>query len=269
MVQDVAFSLLATSAIGLLLVVVRAITRPKICTSALIPLGFLQSWIVLLMPASTFLRIPDYWLLSTSSVVQIAAFVGLIKTWNSPKESSKANRAAWIATAFVAWGAWNALTDDYPLNENQARPSWYVYGWPICLGTSGRGRFPISDFSGSALAIDLLVWALLIIFTYTCIARQMRSYPQFSLRQWFSAVVGLSIALAISAGAHYRVLTLLTGSQLPFPNSSAIGGQITPLSQTSIIVAVPLFVGVFSVGVLAFDGLMTGAQWLKLGRTTQ
>lgn len=157
------------------------------------------------------------------------------------------NRTAWIAAAVVAWGAWNAQTDGYPFDGNQARPYWFMYGWPLCFGTKSRLRFPLNDFEPLPLAIDLLVSVALILITYKSIERLMRYYPRFPLRLWFSIATGISLALAVSD--IFPTVVDRSGSPGNFVRLSAYGELAT----------IPLTLAWFGIGALAFDALVWAA----------
>lgn len=163
------------------------------------------------------------------------------------------HRATWLVTLFVAWGAWNALTDSFPLNEQQARPSWYLYGWPICFATSGRGRFNFGgDFYFPSLLIDLLLMLAMLASTVVASEAIIRGLPKLSLRNLLAMVLGVAFGCALWQGTFDRLWELMLGARAPEPNISEVAGELRPAFRIpyrlSPFVTWPMTVGFFCLG---------------------
>ena len=169
------------------------------------------------------------------------------------RPSTTLHRATWFVGVFVAWGAWNALTDCFPLNENQARPSWYLYGWPVCFATSGRGRLNLGPIDGPALLFDLLVLAAVVACTVFALETLMRRWPQFSVRDALAYMAGVAVMLLTWSGTFYWLIEFLLDSTPPLPGISAIEGNVRLTSRLpSVAVTFPLSLGLVAVGATIF-----------------
>lgn len=167
---------------------------------------------------------------------------------------SRLSRATWWITAFVLWGQWNAFTDCFPLNENQARPSWFLYGWPICFATSGRGRFNFGgNFDISSLLFDTIVALLIVVSTVIATETLVRSLPQFSLRSLFAIMFGASLAFAVWSGGAEGFWGLLVDASLPRPDHSELAGDIRPTVRLWPLITWPMTVGILCVGVAGLE----------------
>jgi hypothetical protein len=163
------------------------------------------------------------------------------------------HRASWLVTLFVAWGAWNAFTDSFPLNEQQARPSWYLYGWPICFATSGRGRFNFGgNFDIPSLMIDLLLMLAMLASTVVACEVIVRGLPKLSLGNLLAIVFGVAVGCVLWQGTFDRLWELTLGFRAPKPNISEVAGELRPAFripfQLSPFVTWPMTVGFFCIG---------------------
>lgn len=157
-------------------------------------------------------------------------------------------RATWWITAIVVWGNWNAQTDWYPFNENQARPSWYVYGWPICFGTSGRGRMNFSSFDARALVVDLTLAVVIVACTIVAAEILCRHMPQLTISDMLAITAGFSIMLLLWTGGLYYLWEWTLGAVLPQPDWSASAGNAQPTDRLSPAITFPLSMGLGGVG---------------------
>jgi hypothetical protein len=86
--------------------------------------------------------------------------------------------STWIATFIVAWAMWDVQTDSYPATQ-YSTSSYYVYGWPICFVTSGRGRFNFyRGFNTGFLILDLMVSLVLVACTAFAVETLLRRSPK-------------------------------------------------------------------------------------------
>ncbi len=137
----------------------------------------------------------------------------------------------WLATGVVAYAMWDLQTDSYPLMQN-VRPDWYVYGWPICFATSGRGRFNFYlGFKTGFLILDLFVAALLVACTAFAIEALLRRLPKLKPIDVVGLVVGISLAAFVISDQFSRLLTLVFGSIPPKPEHSPVPGDIRLISR--------------------------------------
>lgn len=170
----------------------------------------------------------------------------------TPRITFRVHRATYWLAAIVVWGAWNAHTDCYPLNEQQARPSWYVYGWPVCFGTSGRGRFNFNSFDTTALVFDLAVSAAMVASTVYLGEGLLRRFPQFTMVDMLAIVTGFAVVSFIWSGGMNWLSERILGAVLPAPDISVSAGNAQPTSRMSALIVLPTSVGLASVGFTAF-----------------
>jgi hypothetical protein len=156
--------------------------------------------------------------------------------------------ATWCVLAFVAWGVWNATTDCLPFNENQARPSWYVYGWPACFATSSRGRLNLHRIDVPALIVDLTIIAVVIACTIFFTETQTRRWLRLSILDLFAIVTGSAVALFVWSEAFYWPFEFVLGESSRRYFSTTIIGGIVLTSRFPISVILPLSLGLFAVG---------------------
>ena len=165
---------------------------------------------------------------------------------------SHLHRTTWWIAALVLWGAWNGQTDCYPFNESQARPSWYVYGWPICFGTSGRGRLNFDSFAMTALVVALVLALMIVACTVFAAELLRRHAPRFTISDMLAITVGVSVVVAFWTGGLYCLWQKAFGAVLPPPDWSATAGNAQPMGRLSPLITFPLSVGLTSVGFTIF-----------------
>jgi len=158
-------------------------------------------------------------------------------------------------TAIVVWGAWNAQTDCFPLNENQAYPSRYVYGWPVCFATSDFERFNFQfdaftgavGFDGTIFVLDLFVTVVVILATVFMSRSLARRLPRATLSDILAITAGFALMFAVWSGAHYKLLEWTLGAEPPHRLiTHTYDTQIA--SNLPLIVTVPLSIGLVGVG---------------------
>ena len=153
--------------------------------------------------------------------------------------------------AFVTWGIWVLQTDNYPIAQG-VRPSWYVYGWPLCFATSGRGRFNFSSFDSLSLAIDLTVALLMLVGTWTTARRAKEYFPRYSIADLAAATFGVAFLMFVASEAYVLIFELISFDR-PSPSISEMAGESRPWDRTYM--KLPLCVGIFSVA-FAFASTM-------------
>jgi hypothetical protein len=156
-------------------------------------------------------------------------------------------RTTWVVAGIVVVGVWNAQTDHWPISDG-VRPSWYVYGWPVCFGTSGRGRFNWVSYDARALLFDLVVSAAIIAGTIMTTEILNRVIPRVALRSMLAIVGGASFVFAVWSGRLNWFLFLVLKASLPGATVSATAGNIQPAHRLSPFVTFPLTVGLFCAG---------------------
>ena len=154
--------------------------------------------------------------------------------------------------AIVVWGAWNAQTDCYPLNEHQARPSWYVYGWPVCFATSGRGRLNFVSFDAGALAVDLFITLVLVACTLYASEALLGRFPQVTIRDMLAIMTGLSVAFVVWSGGMNWLAERSLGAVQPPADMSASAGDAQTSSRLSWLIILPISLGLASLGFTLF-----------------
>ncbi len=164
----------------------------------------------------------------------------------------RVNRATCWLAAIVVWGAWNAHTDSYPLNEQQARPSWYVYGWPVCFATSGRGRFNFVSFDTTAMAFDLAISVAMIASTVYVGETLVRRFPQITMADMFAIVTGIAVVCFVWSGGMNWLSERILGAVLPPPDISVSAGNAQPMSRMSALIVLPTCLGLASIGIAVF-----------------
>lgn len=157
----------------------------------------------------------------------------------------------WLTTAAVSWVMWDLQTDNYPAMEN-ARPDWYIYGWPICFATSGRGRFNFYlGFKTGFMILDVLIAVMLVActpFAVETLVRQLKNHKRFNAIDYIGIVVGICLAALVVSDEFGRLLTLLFGSVAPLPEYSPIPGDLRLVSRMDVFKLTPLAIGVAAVG---------------------
>jgi len=158
------------------------------------------------------------------------------------------SRITWIPTAIVAWGIWNAQTDVFPLNEQTLlRPSWFVYGWPICFATSGRGRFNFNSYDGVALAFDLTVSLVILACTVLAVEFVLR-IDRLTIRDLFAITAGFSVPLFVWSDNVLLLLEMTLNVAPPLFDNSEIAGDSRLPSRLHLFMVIPLSWGLFCVG---------------------
>jgi len=161
---------------------------------------------------------------------------------------------------------WNALTDYFPFNENQARPSWYIYGWPVCFATSGRCRFNFYlCFDTVALIVDLGVTLVMMAATAFAVETLSRQIPRLRIVDVLGIVTGVALMVLIlfNDGLH-QPLRFWLGARPPRPDLSAVTGDVRLTSRLPISVRVPLAAGLTAVGLASVQFPI--AMWARLRR---
>jgi hypothetical protein len=158
------------------------------------------------------------------------------------------HRATWWITAIVVWGVWSAQTDCFPLNENQARPSWYVYGWPICIATSGRGRFNFVNFDAVALLVDITISLLIVSCTIVTAELLRRRLPRLAIIDMLAITAGFAMVFLFWSGGLNLLWAWVCSADLPEPTISASAGDLQSASRLSPFTTVPLSLGLLCVG---------------------
>ena len=190
-------------------------------------------------------------LCGASTPVAIGFVIGLLIDSNQeskPRWLPRLHPAVWWATALVAWGNWNAQTASFPLNEHQARPSWFVYGWPVCFGTSGRGRFNFVDFSATVLGFDLACSAVMVACSVFAANALICCFPRLTIRCIFAILGGVAFACAVWSGNLAWIVHALLGADPPAAGMSAMAGDTQLPSRLTPFVFTPLTVGLFCMG---------------------
>ena len=151
-----------------------------------------------------------------------------------------------IATlSFVAFGLWVVQTDCFPIAQG-VRPSWYLYGWPICFATSSRNRFGFTTFQFLPLLIDLMATSFMLACTY-CTARHLQRQNKFVLSDVFSGIAGIAFMLMVVTGPFFSLLEMASFSP-PVHGYSELDGNSRPLYRISTIAVPSLCLAVFSIG---------------------
>jgi len=170
----------------------------------------------------------------------------------------------WLLSLCVLYGAWGALADDFPFNEQGVWPTFYTYGWPICFATSSRARF---DFHRAWVDVSAFVFdAVLVLLTFlaTIIAAELiaRMFRRHTIIDFIvivlASLAGLTIVIALWRGDLDSVYEI-AGNGLPSPSLAAVAGQARPISQVDGSIIGPMSVGLFCVGWLACAVLLWSA----------
>ena len=128
-------------------------------------------------------------------------------------------------------------------------PSWYVYGWPICFATSGRGRFNFYlGFEVTALILDLVFSLLLVVCTAFAVESLLRRFPTVKVIDLLAIGAGLYVSVFVLSGGLHKPLELIFGAVPPVPNYSAVPGDVRLASRLPVLVTAPLAFGLAAVG---------------------
>lgn len=157
----------------------------------------------------------------------------------------------WLAVV-VAWGAWNAYTDCYPLGLQQARPSWYEYGWPVCFATSSRGMFNFVSFDTTALAFDLAISLAMVAATVYAGEALVRRFPQLTMADMFAVVTGFAVMSFAWSGGMSWACERIMGALPPPPEMAASAGNLQPTHRVSALIVLPASLGLASIGFVVF-----------------
>ena len=164
----------------------------------------------------------------------------------SASSEQRTTLSALCLTAPVALFIWSVQTDGFPLSQN-VRPSSYIYGWPICFGTSSRGRFNFSSFDLAALAIDIYVFTVLVSCTFIAVRHILRRFPQYSLLEALTMLAGFGLSCVFVCGLLNPILAAV-GYVPADPDYSETARNTRVLSRLFPLQIVSLCVGTFSVG---------------------
>lgn len=162
----------------------------------------------------------------------------------------RVRRTAFLFTAIVVLGLWNAQTDYYPLNEQQARPEYYAYGWPICFCVSSRGRFNFVGFSGTALAFDSTISLAMVACTVYVGQALGKRFPIMTLKDMFAILTSSAVAVAVLSGRMNWLYRQVLGAEIPKPGYAEALGDV---QHTSWFITVPIGLGLASIGYVLFD----------------
>lgn len=159
---------------------------------------------------------------------------------------TRSTAASWLAVLVVSIGLWGIQVDYFPIPQD-IRPSWYVYGWPICFGTGSRDRFALSTFSGTAAIIDLLTSLVMLIATFLAV-RHLSTTRRRTLRQLLAIVTGCAVLFFVITGGLHATLSTL-GFTPPRPGISEIAGNSRPLRRLLSPLILPgVVVALFAAG---------------------
>ncbi|TWT86360.1 hypothetical protein [Neorhodopirellula pilleata] len=159
---------------------------------------------------------------------------------------TRSKSAPWLAVFVVAVGLWGIQADFFPVRQD-VRPSWYVYGWPVCFGTCSRDQFSLNTFSGTAASIDLFASLVMLIGTYFTV-HQLSAMRIRTLRHLFAIVTGCSVLFFVVSGGLQSTLSMI-GFQPSRPEISEIAGNFRPLRQLLSPLILPgIVVALFSAG---------------------
>lgn len=163
---------------------------------------------------------------------------------------TRSTAASSFAVFVVAIGLWGIQADYFPIPQD-VRPSWYVYGWPICFGTCSRDRFALNTFSGTAAIIDLLASLGMLIATFFAV-HHLSATRTRTLRQLFAIVTGCAVVLFVVSGGLHSMLSML-GFTPPRPEISEIAGNSRPLRRLLSPLIIPgVVVALFAAGYALF-----------------
>lgn len=159
----------------------------------------------------------------------------------------------WLMTAFVLLGAWNAQTDGFPIPD-MARPSWYVYGWPVCFGNSSRGRCRLHryPFDSTALLFDLMISGVAVVTTVYTTESLVRRFPRLSVLDMLAMVTGMSLMCFMLSSGFVGLLEQLLGAVPPPLGLSAMAGNVRYTSAFGSLGELPLALGLASIGFALF-----------------
>lgn len=149
--------------------------------------------------------------------------------------------SAWVG-ASVFW----VQSNGFPLYQS-IRPSWYVYGWPVCFATAGRGRFNFSSFSWRALAIDLLVSAVVLVLAMATAKRLAESGGRLAMVDLLAGLAGVASLLLIYFGSMAPFLNP-ADFLWPAPGSSEVAGDLRVYTRLPVLGVAGLWFGTFSIG---------------------
>ena len=165
--------------------------------------------------------------------------------------------------AFVAFGLWIVQTDCFPISQN-IRPSWYLYGWPICFATSARDRFGFMTFKLAPLTIDAIIALLMLGCTYVATRHFAKRNRTFTLTDALAATAGFAMALIVITGAYSTLLEMVSFPP-PVTGYSEMDGNSRPLNRISIAAIPSICIGFFSIGFATSLGIL---RCLNYTRTT-
>jgi hypothetical protein len=151
-----------------------------------------------------------------------------------------------IATILVSLSVWSAQTDNFPVAQG-IRPSWYVYGWPVCFATSGRGRFNVSSFDAPSLILDLVISVVLIVCTWLAAKHLLSHLKQFSILELIAITTGFAFVFFLISGAMSSTTELL-GFPMPDEQISSMAGNTRRWERFSPVAWLLFSVGFFSIG---------------------
>ena len=164
-----------------------------------------------------------------------------------------------ILTSIAVWGLWNVQTDRYPFNERMLlRPSWFIYGWPICFATSWRGRFNIDSIDYAALIFDLLI-SLAIIFATLWACERILHFEKLSIRHVFAITGGFAVIFFVWSESFQMLLELIMAAEAPRLDGNAQEGNSRTPERLSPFEIIPISWGLFCVGFGLFDRVFIAA----------
>ncbi len=154
--------------------------------------------------------------------------------------------ATWFTVFVVAIGLWGIQGDYFPIPQD-VRPSWYVYGWPICFGTCSRDRYGLDSFNALAALIDAIISLLMLTATFvTC--RHVLTTNWNALHQLLAMVAGCAMLFFLFLGGLHVLLSLFKCFPPP-PEISEVAGNSRPNQRLMSPPVLPgILAAVFSTG---------------------
>ena len=162
---------------------------------------------------------------------------------------------ATVMTIGVAVSLWAIQTDFFPI-EQGARPSYYLYGWPICFATCARLRWGHHDFSTMAFVINEIASVIMISATYVTFRQIPAVFLRIARYQVFAGIAGfLMVAFLLSGGLKITIETLLF--DLNTDPSGSVGLPRLWEEIDSRLILPGIVAGMFSIG-YAFVEIIAG-----------
>ena len=170
--------------------------------------------------------------------------------------------ATWFAIFVVAIALWGIQLDYFPISQD-VRPSWYVYGWPICFGTCSRDRFGFDSFSVTAAIFDSVTSFLMLTATYAT-TRHTVSTKRRESHRLFATVTGFATLFFVVFGGLHAVLSLF-GYSPPLPEISEVAGNSRPNQRLQSPPILPgILTGAYAIGYSVWLSVAFAAECLYL-----